>query len=430
MLLSLSGELARTRHFPLQMRSGVTQPGSDSTIGPTPNDGAPFQWRGACILFGVLFLGVSDTQLIPPLLPLMADELGISPGRAGLVVTVYALAAAAFALILGTASDRIGRKRLISAALFAFVLASLLTSWSSYFSTLLGARLFTGLAAGTLSTLALSYTADLYRYEHRGKAMGILSMAYFLAFVVGVPVGSLVASRFGWRWVFVGLAVATVLVFAITTALLPADRKRAPSPALAAIRTHFASRDRLAGIIAAFLTSGGLVGFITYVGVWLDRQGVTTTQIGLLLMTAGIGATIASPVSGWLSDRIGKKKVVVGANIVLAPVFILTASIPWGSGLFVAVCVLAVIAATRQAPLHALTTELVGADQRGSYVAVRNAASQLGIAGIVFLASIAFDRSGFQATAWISAVATLLLVPVCAVIREPKAGRASVSGTS
>jgi predicted MFS family arabinose efflux permease len=46
-----------------------------------------FQWNVALILFGVLFLGVSDTQLVAPLLPLIALDLGTTPGHAGIIVT-------------------------------------------------------------------------------------------------------------------------------------------------------------------------------------------------------------------------------------------------------------------------------------------------------------------------------------------------------
>lgn len=374
---------------------------------------------GSTILFGVLFLGVSDTQLIPPLLPLIARDLEIDPGRAGLAVTVYALAAATCALVSGAASDRIGRKRLIVGALAAFSVASLATSQSTHFSTLLAARLLTGLSAGALSTLALSYAADLYPYEKRGRAMGILSMSYFLAFVVGIPTGSLVAEEVGWRWVFRGLAVLTALVLWLMAFLLPSDRTRALVRAVPTLIGHFRNRDRLAGIIAAFLTSGGLVGFITYVGVWLDREGIGVASIGFLLMAAGISATLASPTSGWIADRTGKRSIIIFSNALLAPVFVLTSHIDWSASLFIAICLLAILAAARQGPLHALTTELVGERERGSYVAVRNAASQLGIAVIAAVAAAAFDRNGFVSVAWVSAAATALLIPVCLLIREP-----------
>ena len=70
-------------------------------------------FSGPLLLFfsASLFLGVSDTQLVAPLLPLIARDLGTTPGHAGIIVTTYSLAAAAFALIVGPLSDRIGRKK-------------------------------------------------------------------------------------------------------------------------------------------------------------------------------------------------------------------------------------------------------------------------------------------------------------------------------
>ncbi len=386
----------------------------------SPGSDGPFKWRAALVLFGILFVGVSDTQLIPPLLPLIAPDVGTTAGRAGTIVTMYALAAAAFALLAGTMSDRFGRKRLILLALGVFSTAALLTFQASYFSTLLVTRMLTGLAAGALSTLGLSYAADLYPYRHRGKAMGIISMAYFLAFVIGIPAGSLIAARFGWRWVFMGLAGASIVMLVLAFFFLPDDRRGSPSTPSTSIFNHFRNRQGVAGIVAAFLTSGGLVGFLTYVGAWLSAsEGIGIERIYPLFMAAGIAATAASPVSGWLSDRIGKKRIIVWANVGLALMFLVVSEMSWGVALFVGVVLLSITASARQAPLHALTTELVSSDMRGSYVAVRNAASQLGIAAIAAASALAFDRVGFAAVAWIAAGATILIPPVCRWIAEP-----------
>ncbi len=387
----------------------------------TVSASSEFRWNGALILFGVLFLGVSDTQLIPPLLALIANTLEISPGRVGTIVTVYALAAAAAALLLGPLSDRIGRKRLISIALLGFAVASLMTSQSEYFSTLVASRVLTGLSAGALSTLSLSYAGDLYPYSHRGKAMGILSMAYFLAFVVGIPLGALIASLYSWNWVFVGLSCAAALLLPVTVWKLPPDGGRAESAGLVlSLTSHFRHPDRVAGIAAAFLTSGGLVGFITYVGVWLDGQGIGIGRYAWLFMVAGIAATVASPLSGWLSDRIGKRSVILGANAVLAVLFVVVSGFMWGPQLFIGVGLLSVTASARQGPLHALTTELVGAESRGSYVAVRNAASQLGIAAVAATSAAAFDTAGFGAVAWIAAGVTILIPVTLIWMRVPR----------
>jgi predicted MFS family arabinose efflux permease len=375
-------------------------------------------------LFGVLFLGVSDTQLVAPLLPLIAQDLGTTPGHAGIIVTTYSLAAAAFALIVGPLSDRVGRKKILVSGLLLFTSASFLTYHVSTFNSLVILRALTGLAAGTLSTCALSFAGDYYPYEQRGRAMGVLSMGYFMAFVVGVPAGALAASKLGWRWVFGSLSVAAAMMLIIALVRLPTDRlRRSEQVRASALTHHFTKRDRLAGMIAAFLTSGGIVGFLTYVGAWLKTSfDLGVDKIGLLFMISGLAAVAASPLSGWLADHAGKRNVIIWSNIVLAFLFLIVARASLGVGLVLGIAMLSIAASARQAPLHALTTEIVGPEVRGEYIALRNAASQVGIAAVATISASAFDAAGFSAVAMIAAFATLL-IPICCIwLREPAKG--------
>ena len=385
------------------------------------SDKSGFKWTVALILFGVLFLGVSDTQLVAPLLPLIAQDMGTTPGHAGIIVTTYSLAAAAFALIVGPLSDRVGRKKVLVSGLTLFTIASFLTYHVSSFNTLVILRAITGLAAGTLSTSALSFAGDYYPYEQRGRAMGVLSMSYFVAFVIGVPAGALAASRFGWHWVFGGFSAAAALMLTVTMLRLPHDTKHVLHRShRGAFRDHFLKRDRLAGVVAAFLTSGGIVGFLTYVGAWLKTTyGLGVDKIGLLFMVSGVAAVIASPLSGWLADHAGKRNVIIGSNIVLAFLFVIVARLNLGVGLILGFAALSIAASARQAPLHAITTEIVGPAIRGEYIALRNAASQVGIATIAAISAPAFDAAGFSAVAWIASIATLSIPACCIWLREP-----------
>ena len=380
-----------------------------------------FQWTVALILFAVLFLGVSDTQLVAPLLPLIAEDLGTTPGRAGIIVTTYSLAAAAFALFVGPLSDRVGRKRILISGLALFSITSFLTYHVSTFSALVILRTMTGLAAGTLSTCALSFAGDHYPYEQRGRAMGIISMGYFVAFVAGVPAGALAAARLGWHWVFGCLSVAAAAIFLVGFRLPPDQTHFAPRRSGISWVEHFRKTDRLAGMVAAFLTSGGVVGFLTYMGAWLKTTfDIGVDRIGLLFMVSGIGAVAASPVAGWLSDRAGKRTIVMWSNVVLAFLFVIVARAVWGFWLMLGIGMLGIAASARQAPLHALTTELVGAEIRGEYIALRNAASQLGIATVATLSASAFDAGGFTAVALIAALVTLLIPMCCIWLKEPE----------
>jgi predicted MFS family arabinose efflux permease len=382
--------------------------------------GKAFQWKVALILFGVLFLGVSDTQLVPPLLASIAAEFNTSPGQAGIIVTSYSLAAAAFALIAGPLSDRIGRKRVLAGGLALFTAASFSTQHVTTLAALVVARTFSGFAAGTLSTCALSFAGDHYPYSQRGRAMGVLSMAYFMAFVVSAPAGALIAPRWGWRYVFGGLAILSVGVLILALWKLPPSAPRDTKvPMLPSFHRHFAKPDRLAGMAAAFLTSGGLVGYLTYVGAWLaTERGIGLDRVALVFMISGIAAVAAAPLSGWLSDHAGKRNVIIWANLLLAPVFLVVARLEWGWFLWAGIALLGMAASARQAPLHALTTEIVGAEIRGEYTALRNAASQIGIATAAAISAYVFDRSGFAGVSIVAAAFTVLIPISCIWLRE------------
>jgi len=387
------------------------------------SDEKRFNWTVALILFGVLFLGVSDTQLVAPLLPLIAQDLGTTPGHAGIIVTTYSLAAAGFALFVGPLSDRVGRKKVLVSGLALFTMASFFTYHVSSFNVLVILRAMTGLAAGTLSTSALSFAGDYYAYQQRGRAMGVLSMGYFVAFVVGVPAGALAASKLGWQWVFGCLSAAAALMMVWTMLRLPQDERPTNRQAWGpSFINHFTKRDRMAGMAAAFLTSGGIVGFLTYIGAWLRTTfGMSIERIGLVFMVSGIAAVIASPLSGWLADHAGKRNVIIWANVVLSGLFLLVARSNLNAGLILAIAALSIAASARQAPLHALTTEIVPPEIRGEYIALRNAASQIGIAAVATISASAFDAAGFTAVAWIAAITTLLVPLCCTWLKEPGA---------
>ena len=132
-----------------------------------------------------------------------------------------------------------------------------------------------------------------------------------------------------------------------------------------------------------------------------------------------IGFVVFAPLAGWLSDRAGKRNVIIWANVVLAILFVTVARSTLGIGLVLGIAALSIAASARQAPLHALTTEIVGPEIRGEYIAVRNAASQVGIAFVATVSASAFDAAGFLAVASIAALATLLIPLCCVWLKEP-----------
>ncbi len=370
-------------------------------------------------LFLLLFLGLADNQMMAALLPTFVKSLHITIGKAGSLVAIYSLGAAAAAFISGSLSDAYGRRGFLQGGMALFAVASCLSWRSTTFAELAAARTLTGLAAGTLSTCTVAFAGDWFAYSIRGRAIGLISSAYFVAPVAGVPAAALIADRFGWQRTFLVIA-AVAAVATVASLTLPREttkRLTGTDPwrqALRAFRGVLARRDTSAALGIAFLVSGGLVGFITYIGQWLSAGfALSTTMIGLIFAYGGGMAVLGAPLGGMVSDRFGKRAVSLLSSLVMALGVAAVPFLGWGAALLAAFGLVSLAAAFRQGPLTALMTEMVPAAERGTFIALRNISSQIGIGATVSIGGILYEKSGYGVVTWLcagmSALVSLLL---------------------
>jgi predicted MFS family arabinose efflux permease len=381
-------------------------------------------------LFLLLFLGVADNQMISPLLPLIQKSFHLNVSVLGTLVVAYSVAAALSSLVSGALSDHYGRKLFLVGSALAFALVSLLTHWVSSFPMFLVLRFLVGLCAGTISTCTIALASDVFPYEVRGRAIGTISSAYFAALILGVPIGSLVADRFEWTHVFPGIAAVALLIAISNWIFLPhripvaldSSGRSLLRDRLRLFGTFFLQRECLAAVIMAFFVSGGIVGLITYIGVWLNGTfQVPVRMIGIIFLLSGVVSLAGAPLGGVLADRWGKRRVSILSNLFLAASILAIPWMRWGFPLFVVFGLLSLSAAFRQGPITALITELVEENQRGSFVALRNIFSQLGIASAAFLGGVIFAGWGYGGVAVMCAVFTLAVVGLLVLfIREPQ----------
>lgn len=388
-------------------------------------------------LFLLLFTGLADNQMIAALLPLLMRDFRVSVGTAGLLVVVYAAAAAAAGFICGTLSDHYGRRRFLLGGALVFAAASWMASQTVTFAGLMIARLLTGAAAGVISTCALTCAGDYFDYSVRGRATGLISIAYFAAPVIGVPAAAEIAKHYGWRYTFVFFAIIACAA-AASVWLLRGERplverpERSFAAAARAFKSFAVRKDLAAGIAIAFLVSGGLVGFLTYIGEWLSsRFGLTTSGIGWVFMFGGLVAVIGAPLGGMLADKWGKRNVSILGSVLLAAALVIMPFFPWGALLLAVFGLASFGAALRQGPITALMTEIAPADLRGSYMAARGLLSQAGIGTAAFLGGLLYERSGYAAVTGLCAVMTLGVVALLAIyIREPDAQKDSTTAAA
>lgn len=351
------------------------------------------------LLFGILFLASADNQLLIPLLPRLSRDLSVTMEDLGHLFSIYALAAAIFNLILGPMSDRLGRVLFLRIGLGTFAVFALLAAQSDGYGSLLLIRAGTGVAAGLLSTCTASYIGDAFPYENRGRIMGFILSSYFAALILGVPLSSWIAETWGWRHVF---GIASVLSGALLVGafLLRRDRPHLPAESgrrISALLSFLTRGSTAAALATSFLISGGTLAFLTFISGFLnDAYGLGPTQISMIFLVSGTAAIVSSPFSGWLSDRWTKRRVFLTANSLLVFPLLALDRFEYGIGLFAMVFLIGLFVSFRQTALQTLQTGLIAAEQRGAFLAMRNACSQLGIAAGVLAAGALYSAVGYR----------------------------------
>lgn len=410
----------------------------------------------ACLL---MLVALVDSQVVAAITPQIAAGLGSAKTNVAASVMVYALAAAAVALVLGRRAGSVNPVRWLPAAAGIFVAANALAAFAPHVALFWTARALAGLAGGLVSALVIAALADASSYARRGRQMSGVAVAYFLAPLLGVPVGAWMAGRFGWRVVFAAsavlVAVAGLLVRqfplpraneamdgdatddarAVDDRRTQVDDRRATVEEAATERTlspatvgassmtgrtssltgraslwqlAMRSRSTRRGIVSAFFISGGLVGLTTYLGTWLsDAFRAGAREVGLIYALAGAGAVAGGALGGVLADRYGKRRVAIVSSALMIFLVLVLPTFSWGTRLWAIICATAFLAALRVAPLQALVTELVAASERATYVALRNGASQLGIALAVAAGARLYPRWGLAGVGAMCAALTL-----------------------
>ncbi len=397
---------------------------------------ASSQWATTAVC-SLIFVALCDAQLVAAIAPSIAANLGATETSVAGSTGVYAIAAASVALLLSRFAGRVRTRLWLPLSAVIFVAAATLAAVSSHIYVFYLARALAGFAGGLISALAIAALADASAYAGRGKQMSGIAVSYFLAPIIGIPIGAYLTEQFGWRMTFGVVAGCTALVGIIVWRLpmpiriedenvhhVGAQSGSVPSVEVIGfaglMRMASRSHSTLMGLTGAFFVSGGVVGFTSFAGVWLFQAfRVDTGNVGLVYALAGAAAIGGGLLGGYLADCYGKRRIALRGSVALSVLLLIVPTFTLSITLVVLIALAAFVAALRIAPLQALITELVAPHERATYIALRNACSQLGIAATVWLCASIYPRFGMAGVGASCAVLTGVAWLCIRLIREP-----------
>ena len=218
------------------------------------------------------FMALLDSSIVIVSLPTIGRELpGAGPGELLWTVLSYSLVTTTLLLSFGRLSDMFGRVRLYVLGFALFTLGSGLAAFSGTGPELLAARIVQGVGAGFLSSNSAAILTDAFPRAERGRALGMNQVAALSGSMLGLVLGGVLTTEFGWRSIFlVNLPIGVVGTLWAYLSLRETHREAVPGPIDWAGNVTFA---------------GGLT--VALLGVTLGALGGWTQPVVLLLLLAG-----------------------------------------------------------------------------------------------------------------------------------------------
>ncbi|WP_144462120.1 MFS transporter [Siminovitchia fortis] len=242
------------------------------------------------------------------ILPEIAEDLGVSLGTAGQLITVFALVYAISGPVLLTLTAKIERKRLYLLALAIFFLGNLMTYFSPGFLLVMIARVITAMSTALIVVLSLTIAAKIVEPAHRAKALGFVYMGISSSLVLGVPIGILVADHFGWRAVFLGIAMLSVLSFILIYLFLEKIPSERVEPLSVQIKSLGSIKIASAHLATMFTLAGHYTLYAYFTPFLKTTLNLNQYWISICYFLFGLSAVFGGALGGTLADRIGSRK--------------------------------------------------------------------------------------------------------------------------
>ena len=312
-------------------------------------------WLMVAVLFVIMAIVVGCLDSMAVLFAPLLKHFGWSRARLSAVMSVVTLAIGLFTPVAGWFVDRIGARAVIAAGVAVAGAGLLIASRANSPFALAAAIALFGVGGGGASLVSASYVIANWFGDNRGIAMGVMMMGTSTGAALAAPLISHVTARAGWRWGFVTQG-ASLLIVALPLAVFflresgdQRDAARGPAPAHVRSGVDVGQALRTPSfwlyclILAAFGITGAAVNL--HLVPFLLTDGFAPALAAWVLSTYYIGATVAKPILGAATDRIGVRGglclalLMMGTSCALLPhvgdhrvIFMLAATYGFGIG--------------------------------------------------------------------------------------------------
>ena len=286
---------------------------------------------GAFVALGLTFAAVF---VVPPLITVFVDDLGLSHAQAGDLMTSYLIGYVLASLVAGQLADRFGAVQMMTTGLVLGAASTFLFAATDELGVFLLARFGIGIATGFVYAPGIAFVARLLPPRLINSGVGIYTSGLSVGILIVFTTTPLLEEATSWRWAVItfGIALAVGTALFLLAAAPVAGRASRPSEVVAdagiATKKLLTDSTFIRVCISLFLAMFVAYGVYTWIAPYLDETaGFSAGQISLALalsVAAGIPATL---LAGWLADRSGRPLLVASAGFSMVTALLVLAAV-------------------------------------------------------------------------------------------------------
>lgn len=345
---------------------------------------SPYQKFVVLILALTQFSVILDFMVMSPLGDMLMKSMDIAPAQFGLAVSAYAISAGLSGLLTAGFADRYDRKKLLLFFYTGFIIGTVLCGMATTYWLLIAARIFTGIFGGVIGSISMAIITDIFDIHHRGRVMGFIQMGFGASQVMGIPISLYIANHWGWQSPFIMVAIlGTVIAVLILMRLQPVTKHlelQQDRNAFSHLWHTIAKRHyRIGFLTTALLSLGGFMMMPFGSAFAINNLKLTTHELPLLFMMAGVGTLIIMPMVGKLSDRIDKFKIFTVASVWMSIMVVIYTNLgPTPLWMVVTLNILMMMGImSRMIPSTALVTAIPEVSDRGAFMSINSSLQQI-----------------------------------------------------
>jgi predicted MFS family arabinose efflux permease len=343
------------------------------------------------ILALLQFTVILDFVIISPLGDILMKTLDMTTAKFGFTVSAYAFSAGISGLLAAGFADKFDRKKLLIFFYTGFIIGTVFCAFAIDYTTLLLARIFTGLFGGVIGSVSLAIVTDLFVIKQRGRVMGFIQMAYATSQILGIPLGLYFANHWGWHSSFIMIAVLGVLILiAVLTQMQPITKhlelQSDKSPFLHLWHTLSNKNYQIGFASIALLSVGGFMLQPFGSAYLVNNIHISQLQLPMVFFFTGLSVLFIMPIVGKLSDKVSKFWLFTAGSILSVIMIVIYTNLDpiplWEVVVINMILFMGIM--SRMIPATTLNTAIPEMKDRGAYMSITSSLQQIagGIAAV------------------------------------------------